>query len=250
MTFAAGQIFRASRDLHRPLAGTRRRTGTRQLRAVSQRALRCSWRRPAGPGFRQHRDERLRVRTRRAGPGPRRRLLPPPHRSLQARLLRAGGQTVTPKGRQEGGPRPARSVRPSRTCAARGTQRQPRLGRADAERPAPGRRLRARAAGVAWLAAVHPGVRRRPRAGGLCRLLRPGKELRAVPRPAVVPHLPGRPAAGRGVRPAGAHLDRSAVARSGAQDGAGHTGHRRTPRRGFAGAGSGESPRGRGGACS
>ena len=48
--------------------------------------------------------------------------------------------------------------------AGRGGAARPRLGRADAERQAPGGGLCPRAARLAWLAALHPRLRRRPRA--------------------------------------------------------------------------------------
>ena len=80
------------------------------------------------------------------------------------------------------------------------------------QRPQPGRGLRSGVTGGPWLAAVHPGLRRRPCDGGLCRLLRPGKELRAIPRPPIVPYLFGRPPPPRDSGKAGRHLDRAAVA--------------------------------------
>jgi hypothetical protein len=52
------------------------------------------------------------------------------------------------------------------------------------------KRIRPRAASVAWLAAVHSRMRRRSLHRGLCGFFRTGKELHPIPRPAGLSHLP------------------------------------------------------------
>ena len=122
-----------------------------------------------------------------------------PDRPLQARLIRPGGQAVAPAGgtkefmvqcrawnRQGAGARRERTWDVLMLNARR---------QAEDYAPAlPARMAGRRSSSSATSATVRD----------LCRLLRPGKELRPVPRPAVFPHLPGRPAPPRNPRAAGA----------------------------------------------
>ncbi len=189
----AGQIFRESRSIYRPLAGPGGRPGTRELQPVFDRALRCA--RPAAPrpGRRYARTQRLRLRAGRNASSRRRRRRWP-NRPLSQGIVRSRSETKPLEGRRQSHRRAERSLhcgkRPGKGRAgARQARRPPRLGCLDDQCQAAGGGICPSSPALARLAAVHPGLRRWPLHRGLCRLHRTGEELHAVPGPAELPHL-------------------------------------------------------------
>ncbi len=225
-TFTQGDSL-GRRCVHRTVESGARRRRARQLSDVPHGAVRSPWSAPARSGDRRHTIQRLCFRTRREaarvrGPG-----LDTTDRPVQARLLHPGGQAVPgrPPGR-----RPDIAVQGRRNRLDR--RRPGQMGRADAQRPSPGRGLCLPPARRPSGAALHHRVRRRLCARNLCRLLRFRPGLFPLPRPQGLPHPPGGPARRQDRSTAQGHLDRAAVAGPHPRVGPRHAPDRRTPGRG------------------
>ena len=195
------------RGLPQPLAILRRGRAC-QLRPLPDRTLRHSRcpQAPANPPRRYR--KRLRLRTKRHLPESRRFHKPRPHRPLQTRLLRPGGETGQRQNRalRQAGP-------PQSEETGNRRERNRRMGRGHAGGPRPGRTVRPRPARLRTHAPIPRRRGRGPHLRALRRLHTPGSDLHSLSRPPLPSHQAPRSVPGIHPRTPPPGLDRPASAR-------------------------------------